>query len=54
MQTVNKSKKSGYLFIASGVAFFAAAILGEQLSFYGIGLMFVILGSAFIHKASEE
>jgi hypothetical protein len=34
------------MFFASGVAFFAAAFIGHQPTFYALGAVFVALGAA--------
>ncbi|WDE03084.1 hypothetical protein SG34_016810 [Thalassomonas viridans] len=48
---IEKSLKTGYLFIASGAAFIAAALIGEQRPFYGVAIMFGVLGIAYIRKS---
>ncbi|MBH0032049.1 MULTISPECIES: hypothetical protein [Pseudoalteromonas] len=50
---MGQCKKSGYLFIASGIAFFAAAILAEQETFFVLSASFIILGTISIKKAIE-
>jgi hypothetical protein len=47
------SKQSGYLFIAAGIAFFAAAALGKQPAFAGVGAAFVAIGAGMVHKARK-
>ncbi|WP_199610624.1 hypothetical protein [Flocculibacter collagenilyticus] len=48
---IDKNQKSGgYLLIACGAAFATAAVFSEQLSFFGIAAMFILLGIAFILK----
>ncbi|GAB0110715.1 hypothetical protein [Pseudoalteromonas distincta] len=49
---MGQCKKSGYLFIASGIAFFAAAILAEQVMFFALAAAFVVLGTITIKKAA--
>jgi len=44
---------AGALFIAGGVMWFAAAWLGEQAAFYGVGVMFVLLGIANLVRARK-
>ncbi|WP_175413903.1 hypothetical protein [Pseudoalteromonas distincta] len=48
---MGQCKKSGYLFIASGIALFAAAILAEQETFFVLSASFIILGTISIKKA---
>ncbi|MDO6427431.1 hypothetical protein Q4489_10420 [Thalassotalea sp. 1_MG-2023] len=47
---MSKKSNSGYLFILSGVLFLFAGLLGDQLSFYGVAIMFAILGAVTIAK----
>ncbi|WP_286234864.1 hypothetical protein [Thalassotalea sediminis] len=47
---MSKTLKSGYLFIASGILFLIAGLLNDQLSFYGVALMFAVLGAVTIAK----
>ena len=54
MSNNKNSKVSGYLFMASGVAFAAAAMLSHQISFFGISAMFICLGVAFIIKHKRD
>ncbi|WP_171038552.1 hypothetical protein [Pseudoalteromonas sp. S2893] len=49
---MSQSKKSGYLFIGSGVAFFAAALLAHQAMFFALAASFVVLGTISIKKAA--
>ena len=49
---MSQCKKSGYLFIASGIAFLAAAILAEQEAFFVLSASFIILGTINIKKAA--
>ncbi|WDD96907.1 hypothetical protein [Thalassomonas actiniarum] len=49
--TIEKSLKTGYLFIASGAAFVAAAVISEQRPFYGVAIVFAVLGIAYIRKS---
>jgi hypothetical protein len=44
-------KASGYLFIVAGVAFLAAAIIEDKMSYYGLAAMFVIIGVTTILKS---
>ena len=41
------------LFIAAGVMWCAAAWLGDETAFYGIGAMFVILGLTTLARARK-
>ena len=41
------------LFIAAGAMWCAAAWLGDQLAFYGVGAMFVILGLANLSRQGK-
>lgn len=52
MSKIKNSKYSGYLFMMSGAIFFATAVISEQKSYFGIGVMFICLGLAFIRKNS--
>lgn len=47
-------KTSGFLLIASGLFFVLAAVLSEQKSFFGVAVMFVLMGVGFILKNSKE
>ncbi len=48
---VKKSLKiGGFLFILAGLAFGVVAVIGGEKSNYGLGIMFVLLGIAFIRK----
>ena len=49
---MSQSKKSGYLFIGSGLAFFAAALLAQQAMFFALAASFVVLGTISIKKAA--
>jgi len=46
--------KGGYLFIASGICFMAAAIFSEQVYFSGVGVAFICIGAAFISKSKKK
>jgi len=46
--------KGGYLFIASGIAFIASAMLSEQVYFSGVGIAFICIGAAFISKNKKQ
>lgn len=51
---VSKSKStklSGYLFIVAGCLFFLTAYLGEQVTFYALGAVFVALGASHLMRA---
>jgi len=50
---IRSPKFAGALFIAGGVMWFAAAWLGDQPIFYGIGAMFVLLGIANLARARK-
>lgn len=45
---------TGPLFIASGIMFAVAGMLGEQLAFYGVGAMFVLLGIAALRRRRSD
>ena len=47
----NQLKLSGILFMAGGVAFFAAYIFSKQVAFVGIGAAFIAIGGAFLAKS---
>jgi len=47
------SQTSGALFIAAGLLWFLTAWMGEQVAFYGVGTMFVILGLAAFAQARK-
>jgi hypothetical protein len=42
--------KSGYILIVSGVAFGTAGFIVTHLSFYAIGIMFILLGALSLYK----
>lgn len=46
-------KLAAGLFIAAGVMWCAAAWMGDQVAFYGVGAMFVILGLANLARARK-
>jgi uncharacterized membrane protein HdeD (DUF308 family) len=55
MVSNNKVKdKSGYLFIASGISLGIAAFISAQLSFYAIGVMFILLGVVSLRANDKE
>jgi len=49
---MNQTKKSGFLFIGSGVAFFVAALFSQQAMFFTLAAAFVVLGTLTIKKAA--
>ena len=52
MARAQRSKLSGYLFIAAGIAFFGAALAGRQHAFTALGVVFVVLGVSALRKAN--
>ncbi|WP_019028056.1 hypothetical protein [Colwellia piezophila] len=51
---MTKKLKSGYLFILSGVLFLIGGVLDDQISFYGVALMFIILGLVTLSKKKDD
>jgi len=51
---MTKRLKSGYLFLLSGVLFLIGGVLDEQVSLYGVALMFIILGLVTIAKNKDD
>lgn len=54
MSVVQNKKRSGYLFLAGGCAFFLAAFFGKQAAFYGLGAMFLAIGASYLRKAKDS
>ncbi|KRA33771.1 hypothetical protein ASD68_12530 [Rhodanobacter sp. Root627] len=48
------AKRSGYLFMAAGCAFFLAAYLGAQVAFYGIAAAFIAIGASRMARARRH
>ncbi|MDY6923320.1 MAG: hypothetical protein SWI22_05090 [Pseudomonadota bacterium] len=48
---LSDSRVSGVLLMAAGAMWFLAAWLGDQIAFYGVGAMFVMLGVAAMSRA---
>ena len=51
MANPQNNKVAGGLFILAGMFFFVAALMGKQVSFYGVGAMFVMLGVAYLIRS---
>ena len=51
---MNKKLKSGYLSILGGLLFLIGGVLDNQISFYAIALMFVIIGLVTITKNKDD
>jgi hypothetical protein len=52
---INKNVKAGgYLFILSGIAFAVAALLSEQVVFFGVAAAFIVIGTSFIVKSKKQ
>ncbi|HET6633088.1 MAG TPA: hypothetical protein VFG73_10330 [Rhodanobacteraceae bacterium] len=51
MSKSKSTKLSGYLFIVAGCLFFLTAYLGEQVTFYALGAVFVALGASHLMRA---
>ncbi|KAB7763429.1 hypothetical protein CKY51_19705 [Xanthomonas maliensis] len=49
-----RSSLSGILFVAAGLMFFVAAVIGQQLAFAGCGLMFVAIGASWLLSAKIQ
>lgn len=57
MSSIQRTKRSGYLFLASGGIFFCVALLGKQPVFYGlfgVGVAFIAIGASTLRKANRE
>ncbi|WP_162615843.1 MULTISPECIES: hypothetical protein [Lysobacteraceae] len=54
MERNQPSKLSGYLLIAAGLSFFAAAFNNGQNAFTALGVVFVVLGIGALRKASSR
>lgn len=52
MSLKDPPKFSGYLFIASGVAYFVASVIGKQAAPAVLGAIFIALGAEALRKAS--
>ncbi|WP_286261940.1 hypothetical protein [Thalassotalea atypica] len=44
------NNKSAYLFIFTGLLFLISGIIDSQISYYGVALMFIIIGMVGIFK----
>ena len=47
------SKLAGILFLLAGIGFFAAYVLGRQISFVGVGAAFLCIGTVFLAKSKK-
>ena len=47
-------RTGGVLFIMAGLLWFAAAWLGDEVAFYGVGVMFVLLGLATFARSRKR
>ncbi|HWQ85530.1 hypothetical protein [Brevundimonas sp.] len=47
------ARTGGALFAAAGLLWFAAAWLGDEVAFYGVGVMFVLLGLATFARSRK-
>ncbi|WP_233840364.1 hypothetical protein [Dyella sp. 2HG41-7] len=57
MSNAQTTRRSGYLYIASGSIFFLLAIFGQHPSSYGfmgVAVVFVTLGATLLRKAKRE
>ncbi len=54
MERNQPSKLSGYLLIAAGLSFFAAAFNNGQNAFTALGVVFVVHGIGALRKASNR
>jgi hypothetical protein len=57
MSKIQNTKRSGYLFIASGCMFFLVTILAHRPAFYGffgIALAYIVIGATMLRKAKRE
>ena len=54
MERNQPSKLSGYLLVATGLSFFAAAFNNGQNAFTALGVVFVALGIGALRNASSR
>ena len=47
----SRAKLAGGLFIAGGLAFFAAAYFARQVTFVGVGVLFMAVGATWLKRA---
>ena len=48
------NKKSAYLFILTGILFLFSGIVDSQISYYGVAIMFIILGIVGLVKNKPD
>ncbi|WP_165786165.1 hypothetical protein [Xanthomonas prunicola] len=49
-----RTSLSGILFVAAGLMFFVAAVIGRQLAVAGCGVMFVALGTLWLLRTKTN
>lgn len=54
MANTSNAKKSGYLLMASGVAFFFASFFAAQVALIGPGVALFVIGAASVRRASKR
>lgn len=54
MAGASNAKKSGYLLMASGVAFFFAGFLAAQAALIGPGIALFVIGAANVKRAQKS